>query len=209
MIAMKPISYTIRIFNFPHISMIPSSQVNEFGIYIPPEKLHDRITNMWKFRKPRLIGDISECMAMEIIDSGKICIDQESWNLTCEPLQDIAQKYDWTWKPKYGIRCDDIGAIAVNRTEKMFFIIECKGTIRKTGISRDMEAKMFYQIARTFEKMDRTIKEDCTMKLGGYISIVINHYSKIITMNVNDRNSSFAGGLPDPWMYPEKSIDPF
>jgi hypothetical protein len=89
----------------------------------------------------------------------------------------------------------------------MLFITECKGTTTVYGLSRNSEAKMFYQLARTFEKLKKTLPGESSVRLGGIFSGIVNHYSRVITMNVNDRRSSFTGGLPDSWMYPDKDSE--
>jgi hypothetical protein len=49
------------------------------------------------------------------------------------------------WKPKTGIYCDDLVAIAENDKTQFLFLTEVKGTTLQHGLSHSSEAKMFYQ----------------------------------------------------------------
>ena len=51
--------------------------------------------------------------------------------------------------------------------------------------------------------------DEFLLGLGGIVSAIVNHTSLVVTMNVHDHTTSFAGGLPDRWMYPEKDLDVF
>lgn len=68
---------------------------------------------------------------------------------------------------------------------------------------------MFYQLARTSEKMIRSKQHAAAIQLGGVISVVINYYQHTITMNVCGSGSSMTQGLADAWMYPQKDIASF
>lgn len=61
---------------------------------------------------------------------------------------------------------------------------------------------MFYQLARTAEKVKRAFSEESGYGFGGVISVIVNYSKAVITMNILGRDSSFAGEPPDRWMYP-------
>jgi hypothetical protein len=203
--------YKLNLYTYPTaVEMIPNQQVVQSGLYKPSRTLLNELTRMAKSRRPRVIGLVSERIVAEIICGGTLRLGNARWRLTCQRLEQFAAQKELAWRPGYGIRCDDLATLAEHEAhEPLLFITESKGTTSQYGLARDAEGKMFYQLARTFEKLKRTEGADAPVQLGGIISAIVNHYSRVITINVNDRTSSFAGGLPDKWMYPGKSMDAF
>lgn len=143
-------------------------------------------------------------MARELLTGAILTLDRQRWILTCVPLRDLAELRGRAWKPGYGIHCDDLATLAEQRyrDDRLLFLTECKGTTMSGGLSRNTEAKMFYQLARTYEKLRRAWPLDSRLQLGGVISVIVNHGSRRVTVNVLDRSTAFAGNVPDAWMYP-------
>lgn len=87
-------------------------------------------------------------MAKEILNGSQITADDFVWTPICNELIIVAD-ISGRWKPAKGIYCDDLIAIAECGVKKLLFLTEVKGTTLKEGLSHSMEAKIFYQLART------------------------------------------------------------
>jgi hypothetical protein len=160
-------------------------------------------------RTAATIGRASELLVAELIEAATFTVGRRSWRLRCERLPEWAEHAGLSWKPRFGIRCDDLAVLGLSRTHGTCLLIaECKGTISTRGVSRNTEAKMFYQLARTFEKLKTTRVVDPAAELLGIVSAVVNHAMGVITLNVNDRRSSMAGAFPDRWMYRDRAGEP-
>lgn len=83
-----------------------------------------------------------------------------------------------------GICFDDLISTAVNSGQKMMLLIEMKGTTRHKGLSRWMEAKMFYQLARTYVTIMKRIPT-----LGKALS-------KMCSVRRQQKDSSLMDGCP-------------
>lgn len=180
-------------------------RVDSGSMYIPSASLAVRINAAWTARRGAAIGAVSEDVAAEILDGGTLVLGGERFVLRCESLRVSRLLRSWPWKPGYGIRCDDLVVLASAMSRSLLFIVECKGTIRREGLARDAEGKMLYQLSRTLAKLRR--REPTPVKLGGIISIVVNHWSRRITLNVCDAGSSMASEVPDAWLYPGRTPD--
>ena len=103
--------------------------------------------------------------------------------------------------------CDDLATVGKSGTERILLVTECKGTIATVPMSREKEAKAFYQLSRTFVKLKRTMTSLVGLRLYGVISVVVNHTRSEVTINVIDGRSLFVQVLPDEWMYPDQNPD--
>ncbi len=203
--------YTVNLYTHPpRVQLIPNPAVVRDGLYHLSDGLAPSVKLMLGNRKPKTIGEVSERIVRELLQGGTLLIDQESRTLSCETLRELADRTGLTWRPRHGIHCDDIATLATKENGQcILFLTESKGTTRRHGISADEEGKMFYQLARTFEKLRRSQVIGSTLILGGIISVIVNHHALRITANVNDHSTSFARDLPDGWMYPKTGVDDF
>lgn len=203
------LSYRVNLYCCPpRVQLLPNPKVFRDGIYAPSSSLQSTIGDMLRRRNPTVIGDTSERVIRELIEGGAVLLNGKPWTLSCQRLRDFAAEARLAWKPGYGIHCDDLATIATGESNhRLLFLTESKGTTREHGLSRGAEAKMFYQVARTFAKLKMTQETGSTVGLGGIISAIVNHHSLVITINVNDDTTSFAGGPPDRWMYPDKNLE--
>lgn len=208
---MSVLSYRVNLHCYPpRVRFLPSPKVFQVGIYGPSLSLQAAIGRMLRSRNATVIGATSERVVRELIDGGTVLLDGKPWTLSCLRLRDLAAELRLAWKPGYGMHCDDLATIATGEgNHRLLFLTESKGTTRERGLSRGTEAKMFYQLGRTFEKLKMTQAAGSSVGLGGIISAIVNHHSLVITMNVNDDTTSFAGGLPDRWMYPDNNLESF
>jgi len=138
-------------------------------------------------------------MACEILGKAQIRINEVSCELVCQALRTFAE-VSALWKPKFGIYCDDLIAIAESDGKKLLFLTEVKATTLQQGLSRSSEAKIFYQLARTCDALSKRMPFESSLRLGGAITMVIIHSQKTITLNVLDETATL-GFFPDQWMY--------
>jgi hypothetical protein len=181
--------------------LVPGASVRN-AEYRPSKGVEVQIAAMWNHRQPSLIGSVSEQMAMEILDCAQIKTDSGIWALTCEKLRNVSAICG-NWRPERGIYCDDLITTAVCSGQKMMFLTEVKGTTRKGGLSRWMEAKMFYQLARTYVTIIKRIPAGPPYPIMGVITIAITHSWKTITINVLNEAAA-KGFFPDGWLPPEE-----
>lgn len=130
------------------ISFSPSTFVDSTGAYLPSKDIVRQIGHMWNRRNPRNIGQVSEKIAEEILTKACLMFRGTAWVLTSEKLKSFLGA-PAVWKPDYGIYCDDVIVVAEANGDKLLFPTEVKGTTLQTGLPRSMEAKIFYQLART------------------------------------------------------------
>jgi hypothetical protein len=162
-------NYRVQIHaSVPDFVMTPSALVTPSMLYTPSETLAEQIAALWASRKPRLIGKTKERIATEIIGGGLLAVKGEEWKLSCEPFSEVSLRYGWEWKPMYGLRCDDIVTTGNRGNDSIALVTECKGTLARNGISRDREAKIFYQLPRTFAKMT-----NCAPRLMGIMALSV------------------------------------
>lgn len=61
------------------------------------------------------------------------------------------------------------------------------------GFPHSVEAKIFYQLPRTVQKLVEELNNsDVRLRLGGVISVESNHYLKVVTINLIDLEASLA-----------------
>lgn len=186
------------------MTLVPSALVDESGRYKPSEELTDQIESMWRSRSPRQVGLVSERMASEIVNGGKIRRQGECWPLECEPFKKFASTRGLSLTPDFGPRSDDIITIADSNGRDLVFVTESKGTVQERGFSHSVEAKIFYQLPMTVQKLREELNSDGELRLGGIISVQSNHYAKVVTINLIDYETSLAKETPGPWYYSKK-----
>ena len=192
--------YRIAVCGAPSgITLVPSSRVRNCE-YQPSSDVGQQIADMWMQRKPRIVGLVSELMATEILDKGRVKMDGLTWTLACGKLRNIKEVSD-CWRPSRGIYCDDLAAIATNHWKRQLFLAEVKGTILEQGLSHTMEAKMFYQLARTCVTLGKLMPNGPSLPIKGVFTVVIVHSRREITMNVLPETAA-RGYFPDRWLYP-------
>ncbi len=197
-------TYDVTVHTYPpRMKMILGPFVNKFGIYLPSKDLTNNVSYMMQNKMPRLIGSVSERMSIELIDGGQIHLGRELWHLTSISFLEFENSKRIHLLPDFGIYSDDIITIASKDKNKMIFVTESKGTTLKRGFSRNTQAKMWYQLPRTAKNCRAIEFQDPHSKVGGIISVLINHYSNSILINVVDMSTSLAKELPDSWMYPQ------
>jgi hypothetical protein len=180
------------------IALTPSSLVDSSGFYRPSKDVESKIWDMWRGRRPWVIGATSEVIANEILNKARVSIDGANLLLVCSKLRKVAE-LSAIWKPKTGIYCDDLVAIAENDKTQFLFLIEVKGTTLQHGLSHSNEAKMFYQPARTYYAIRRGMSSDSSLRLSGVITIVISHHDRRITLNVLNEAAAL-GFFADNWL---------
>jgi len=182
------------------ITLVPSSLVDSSCIYRPSREVEKQIGDMWNFRRPRAIGSTSEMMGVEILHGALVGVDGADLLLTCEKLRSVPE-VSAVWKPDTGIYSDDLIAVAESNRTKLLFLTEVKGTTLQQGLSHSTEAKMFYQLARTYHALlDRVVSSNPSFVIRGVITIAITHYQRKITLNVLN-GASALGFFPDDWLY--------
>jgi hypothetical protein len=181
------------------LTLVPSTFVDDSGLYRPSVDVGRRIEEMWCHRRPRVIGLVSELLASEILTDGQICVSDDSLMLVCQALRRFAEVSAF-WKPEFGMYCDDLVTIAQSSQRKLLFVTEVKGTTLQEGLSRSSEAKMFYQLARTYKRLKQKMPFNSNLRLSGAITVAITHSWKAVTLNVLDEKATL-GFFPDPWMY--------
>jgi hypothetical protein len=196
---MDDLAYRICLHCYPQrIALLPNPQLVRDATYSPSANMESAIRGMWSNRNPRVIGSVSERVVFELIDGGTMALDGKPWMLTCKQLRQLSIDRSLFWEPEYGIRCDDLAILGIDGDgRELLFLAESKGTTRTNGLSRDEEAKMFYQLARTFVKIRQAGVGIGIPRLGGIVSAIVDHLARVITMNVNDDTTSMAGELPD------------
>jgi hypothetical protein len=181
------------------ISLIPSSLVDNSGLYRPSKELEKQVEDMWNRRSPRTVGSTSEAMAVEILDRAQVTVDDATFLLTCQKLRSIAEVAA-IWKPRTGIYCDDLIAVAEATHQRLLFLTEVKGTILQQGLSRSSEAKMFYQPARTYDAIRRGMSPGGhSFRIQGVFTTVILHYQRRVVLNVLNEAAAL-GFFPDGWL---------
>jgi hypothetical protein len=188
------------------IGLTPSALVDRSGLYRPSEQLDGRLEDMWNYRRPNVIGSVSESMATEVLCAARLNFEGTCWLLVPERLRSFL-RVSAGWKPNYGIYYDDLIAVAEGDGDQCLFLVEVKGTTQKTGLPHASEAKIFYQLATTHHILTQkqAVKQDLQrLRIGGVIRIVILHLAKAITLNVLDEKTA-GGFFPDAWMYPGES----
>lgn len=181
------------------IKLIPSQLVSN-SEYRPSKDVHDQIADMWLRGSPRVIGTVSEAIAMEILGGGRIEMDGYARALSCCKLRNV-QEISGLWRPKRGIYCDDLVAIAIGNGDKVLFLSEVKGTILEAGLSRSMEAKIFYQLARTCVRLSELMPSAPCYPVKGAITVTILHFSGKINVNILTAEA-IKGYFPDGWLQP-------
>ena len=181
------------------VTLLPSSRVRNYD-YQPSSVVEQQIADMWKQRKPRVVGLVSELMATEILDKGRVIIEGLTWTLACGKLRNMKEVAD-CWRPSRGIYCDDLAAIAKNHWKRQLFLAEVKGTISDQGLSHTMEAKMFYQLARTCVTLGKLMPNGPSLTIKGVFTVAIIHSRREITLNVLNETAA-RGYFPDRWLYP-------
>ncbi|MCJ7424601.1 hypothetical protein MUP01_10095 [Candidatus Bathyarchaeota archaeon] len=202
------VTYGVRIYHYPsRLVLIPSKRVDKSLNYSPSKELGIRIDDMWRHRNPREVGLVSEIIAIEVISGGQMRIGKRQWPLSCQSFNSFADSNKMLLIPTFGMRSDDIIAVATTDRERLIFVTESKGTTRRVGFPHVVEAKIFYQLPRTVERLNAELARTKIKNLsfGGAISFQVNHYTKAITINVLDSSSSLATTPPDPWMYKDRS----
>jgi hypothetical protein len=184
------------------IELVPSSSVRN-SKYQPSKEVEELTADMWKYRRPRVIGSVSESMATEILSNARIVVDDCSWAIVCEKLRNV-RGISGLWKPNRGIYCDDLIAIAESHGQKLMFLTEVKGTTLKAGLSHSMEAKIFYQLARTCVTLKRLMPSGPCQRIRGVITVAIIHSWRKITINVLSEATA-RGYFPDGWLPPTEN----
>lgn len=199
---LAPLDYGIVLHCHPNrIRFLPNARHVENGRYRPSLDLANGIQEAIQRRTPRSVGLVSECAAVELIDGGVVTLDEHPSPLSCHRLREFTAQRPIVWQPGYGIRCDDLIAEGMGPDgTPMVFLIEVKGTMRRHGLSRDTEAKMYYQLVRTFVKL----RDNPSFRLAGLLAVIVDHLGRMITINVNDHSTAIAQDLPDTWMYPDR-----
>ena len=175
------------------------------GIYYPSDKIMNELSDMLMNKMPRVVGAVSEKISIELINGGHICLDGDTWDLSSVPLRNFEGSDRIGLLPDHGIYCDDVITVAKKDGDRMLFVTESKGTTLARGFSRSTEAKLWYQLPRTAKNMDDNIRKlHFPAKIGGVISVLVNHYSNSVLINVLDMTTSLAKELPDTWMYPSR-----
>lgn len=180
------------------IALAPNSLVDSSGFYRPSKDVEKQIRDMWNCRRPRAIGSTTEMMAVEILHRARISVDGANLPLTCEKLRNVAD-VSAVWKPQTGIYCDDLIAIAEGNRTKLLFLTEVKGTTLQQGLPHSSEAKMFYQLARTYNALGQRMSSDACFQIRGVITIAITHYQRKITLNALNKEAAI-GFFPDSWL---------
>lgn len=186
-----------------NLNLALSERVDHLGLYRPSEKLNEQIRDMWKCRKPHVIGSVTESMAKEVLRGARLTIDGMTLALVPEGLRSFLRETN-EWKPDRGIFCDDLIAVAEGHGNRPIVLVEVKGTTRNSGLPRSNEAKIFYQLARTHNALARTwADKECRQRhpIAGVITMVVLHVAETITLNVLDEKTA-EGFFPDAWMYP-------
>lgn len=198
----EELAYEVVLHSYPaRIRFLPCARNAEHGRYRPSPALADGIRETIRRPTPRSVGLISERVAAELIDGGVVTLDGRPLPLSCHRLREFTAQQPTLWQPGYGIHCDDLIAEAAGPDgTRLVFLIEVKGTVRRHGLSRDVEAKMYYQLVRTFVKF----RDNPVFRLAGLMGVIVDHYGWTITINVNDHSTTIARDLPDPWMYPDR-----
>ena len=142
---------------------------------------------------------VSELMASEILSGGRITVGDDRLTLLCQMVRRFAELSAF-WKPDFGIYCDDLVTIAQSDETKILFLTEIKGTTLQRGLSRSSEAKMFYQVARTYKSLKQKIPVNRDIRLAGTITVAVVYSWKTVTLNVLDETATL-GFFPDRWMY--------
>lgn len=188
------------------IRFLPNERRVQRGRYHPSPSLADALRRMLLRRAPRTVGLVSERVVTELIDGGVVTLDGHPSALSCRRLREFVARQPTVWRPGYGIRCDDLVAEGGGIDgARLVFLVEVKGTVRRHGLPRDTEAKMYYQLVRTFVKL----REDPALRLAGLMAAIVDHHDWTITINVNDHSTTIARDLPDAWLYPGRSESEF
>lgn len=196
-------SYVVRIHDSVHLRLLPNPRSCEVGCFTASPELARSLDEALMTRRPWDIGRTSERVVVELMTGGTLLTAGGSWTLACERVASFASRTGLQWKPRYGVRCDDLVTFdAHTSTPSILFVTECKGTTQDRGISPTREAMMFYQLSRTLRQLKWRDPHASPFRSVGVISAIVNHAWRVITINVIDQQSSFAGELPDSWMYP-------
>jgi hypothetical protein len=194
----KPYEVVIRSHS-SGIILVPSSLVDNSGFYRPSQEVEKQVGDMWSFRRPRAIGSTSEMIAVEILHRARINVDGATMLLTCEKLRNVVE-VSAGWKPQTGIYCDDLIAITEDNRGKLLLLTEVKGTTLRLGLSHSSEAKMFYQLARTYAALvGQGVSSEASFRIRGVITIVIAHFQRTITLNALNEETAI-GFFPDGWL---------
>jgi hypothetical protein len=199
--------YRLQLYSYPsQLKLVPSTFVDRLNQYRPSLELERQIQSVWRDRNPRQIGILSERLTAELINGGEIHRGRNHWRLRCESFRTFEISTGLSLRPDFGIRSDDIITIASANSggRDLVFVTESKGTILERGFSHTTEAKIFYQVSRTLEKLKRELRPAGRLTLGGIISVESNHYLHAVTLNLIDHKASLAKAIPDEWMYGRK-----
>ena len=174
------------------IVVTPSAFVDARGVYLPSDNLRQQIRDMWKRRNSRVIGLTSEMMALEILRKAQVTIDGASSPLSCEKLRTVLTVSS-EWRPKTGIFCDDLIALTERNEVRLLLLTEVKGTTLQQGLSHSSEAKMFYQLARTYDAIrKRSLSSTSRLRIVGVITVAIIYREQRIILNVLNEASALG-----------------
>lgn len=110
------LSYRVEIYHSKHLILFPNERVDDSSRFLPSDDMVSKIDCMWKNRKPREVGFVSELVAKEVIDGSQMEIDRTRWPVSCEPFKTFVASNKFSLKPEFGIRSDDL--ISITTTDK-------------------------------------------------------------------------------------------
>jgi hypothetical protein len=190
-----------------NLYFVPGPRTEKKKVYRPSTAMESRTEAMWRLRNSSLIGRVTEDMSAEVLNGGKVRLGGAIRIVESRRADDVLGRTAKVWQIYGGIRSDDLVVVANVRDRLQVFVTECKGTIQARGFTRNTEAKMVYQSARTCELIRMNPSEFSDVELRGIIMIEIDHHAMSITINVNDANpQGLSGCVPDHWMYKSKGF---
>ena len=170
-------SYEVMINEYPtKLALRPSRFVTGPGRYHPSAALNKRIAQMRNLRLPRLVGMVSESVIAEILDGGQLRTGKVVSTMRCESIKEFSRRTGISLTPSYGIRSDDLVTTTEIGKEVIIFLTESKGTTQTGGFSHWTEAKIFHQLGRTVEVLERELPHVKGFRFGGVIFGEVNHF---------------------------------
>jgi len=144
---------------------------------------------------------VSESIIVEILNGGQLRKGRLTSHLRCESVKDFSSRTSISLTPPRGIRSDDLVTTAEVEGEVVIFLTESKGTTQERGFSHATEAKIFHQLGRTVEVLERELPKAKGLRFGGVIFGEVNHFAMKINLGIVDQSAGLARVVPDPGMY--------
>lgn len=195
-------SYEVTLNEYPtKLVLDPSRFVTVSGRYYPSVALNKQIAQMRNLRLPRLVGMVSESVIAEILDGSQLRTGKMVSTMRCESIKEFSRRTGISLTPSYGIRSDDLVTTTEIDKEVVVFLTESKGTTQAGGFSHWTEAKIFHQLGRTAEVLERELPNVKGFRFGGVILGEVNHFRMKVNIGLLDQSAGLARIVPDPGMY--------